>query len=343
VIPLRALNPDEALPALVAVADVLDYLHGRRFLHGHLKPANIMAAGEKVKISSDSICEVNNCCSSGVHDAYTAPEYGAGMTPAVDIWSLGMTLTEVLTQSLPAIKDANEPSVPATLPQPFFDVVRHSLRRDPRQRWTAEEIRTRLNSSGAKPASAKVSERAAPETKPEPMRSRPRYLIPVLAIAALVIILLVLAFRRHPAAESASTPGPAVSKAQRSATPAPPKPSPSRNTPGSPTRSEGVAQPGSGRILTRVMPAVAPSAMRTISGHFRITVRAIVDSDGNVSEAKFVSRGPSQYFARLSMDAAKQWKFAPAMVNGRPTPSQWLIQFGFSRTGINDSAEEQSP
>jgi TonB family protein len=83
--------------------------------------------------------------------------------------------------------------------------------------------------------------------------------------------------------------------------------------------------------------------MRTISGHFRITVRAIVDSDGNVSEAKFVSRGPSQYFARLSMDAAKQWKFAPAMVNGRPTPSQWLIQFGFSRTGINDSAEEQSP
>jgi TonB family protein len=83
--------------------------------------------------------------------------------------------------------------------------------------------------------------------------------------------------------------------------------------------------------------------MRTISGHFRINIRANVDSSGNVSEAKFVTRGPSQYFARLSMEAAKKWKFTPPVVDGRPAPSEWLIEFRFSRAGINDSAEQRSP
>jgi hypothetical protein len=30
-------------------------------------------------------------------------------------------------------------------------------------------------------------------------------------------------------------------------------------------------------------------------------------------------------------------------VNGTPAPSEWLIQFRFSRAGINDSAEQRSP
>lgn len=341
VVPQRVLNSDEALPVLVAVGDVLEYLHGRRLIHGRLRPANIMAAGEQLKVSSDTICEISNCPAAAARDAYTAPEYGPGMTPAVDIWSLGVTLVEVLTQKLPVIDPTSDPAVPAVLPQPFFDVVRRSLRRDPKQRWTAGEIRTRLNSAAAESTPAKAPDAKAPEPKAEPMRSRPRYLVPVLAIAALVIVLLLLAFRHHPASpESAAPVSENVNTEPGPSTPSVPKPSPIVGP--NPTPRPGNYDAGAGHVLSRVMPAVAPSAMRTISGHFRISVRANVDSSGNVTDAKFVTRGPSQYFARLSMDAAKKWKFAPPLVNGKPAPSEWVIQFRFSRTAINDSAE-QSP
>ncbi len=83
--------------------------------------------------------------------------------------------------------------------------------------------------------------------------------------------------------------------------------------------------------------------MRTITGHFRIVVHANVDNSGNVTDANFKTRGPSQYFARLSMDAARQWKFSPPMVNGTPSASEWLIRFKFSRDGIDSSAEQVSP
>ena len=93
----------------------------------------------------------------------------------------------------------------------------------------------------------------------------------------------------------------------------------------------------------RVLPEAAPSAMRTITGHFRVSVRAKVDSSGNVTDTKFKTRGPSQYFARLSMEAAKNWKFTPPVVNGTPASSEWLINFKFSRAGIVDSAQQVSP
>src|SRR5438445_13363478 len=38
-----------------------------------------------------------------------------------------------------------DPIVPDTLPQPFLDVARHALRRDPRRRWSVPEIAARLN------------------------------------------------------------------------------------------------------------------------------------------------------------------------------------------------------
>jgi TonB family protein len=338
VIPQRALNADEALPVLVAVADVLDYLHRRRLVHGRLKPANIMAVGEQLKISSDSICAISNCPGSDKRDPYTPPEYGPGMTSAVDIWSLGMTLVEVLTQKLPAVEADSDPAVPAVLPQPFFDVVRRSLRRDPKQRWSADEIQKRLNSTPTTTTSAEAPAKKAAEPS-APMRSRPRYLVPVLAIAGLVVVLLMLAFRHRPP-QSAKPPN--ASPESNPSPSATPKPSPiiGETRPAPPP--SGNLGPGTGRVMTRAMPAVAPSAMRTISGHFTITVRANVDSSGNVSEARFVTRGPSQYFARLSMDAAKKWKFTPPVVNGKPSSSEWLIHFRFSRTGINDSAEQRS-
>jgi len=78
------------------------------------------------------------------------------------------------------------------------------------------------------------------------------------------------------------------------------------------------------------MPQVSPSARRTIQGTIKIRVRVDVDAAGNVAKAKFESAGPSKYFSRVAMEAAREWKFAPARAD-EPAVREWKLQFAFSR------------
>src|ERR1700737_2059584 len=56
VLPIRALTPEEARETFDSVLDVLAYLHGKGFVHGHLKPHNIMADDrDQLKLSSDGL------------------------------------------------------------------------------------------------------------------------------------------------------------------------------------------------------------------------------------------------------------------------------------------------
>jgi TonB family protein len=84
------------------------------------------------------------------------------------------------------------------------------------------------------------------------------------------------------------------------------------------------------------MPQVSPSARRTIQGKIKVRVRAGVDAAGNVSSATFESAGPSKYFSRIAMEAARQWKFSPS--NAGQTRREWRLQFTFTRTKTEASA-----
>ncbi len=55
IIPERPLTPREANEMLVPVLDALFYLHGKGFVHGHLKPSKIMAVDNQVKLSGDRL------------------------------------------------------------------------------------------------------------------------------------------------------------------------------------------------------------------------------------------------------------------------------------------------
>jgi TonB family protein len=149
ILPRRPLTPAETRDMLGPALDALGYLHGQGFVHGHIKPANILAAGDQLKLSSDALCPIGD--SRGTlrqPSAYDPPEAARGtISPAGDVWSLGMTLVEALTQRLPAWPqpEHGDPVVPETLPQPFLDIVRHALRRDPQHRWTVGEIAACLN------------------------------------------------------------------------------------------------------------------------------------------------------------------------------------------------------
>lgn len=81
-----------------------------------------------------------------------------------------------------------------------------------------------------------------------------------------------------------------------------------------------------------------PRIMRTIRGHVRVAVRVIVEQEGSVFAALVDQPGPSKYFARLALDAAKKWTF-PAVADAQDQRLE-LVRFDFSREGTTASAVE---
>jgi TonB family protein len=160
ILPQRALTAEETRDMLCPVLDALEYLHGKGFVHGDLKPANILATGDHLKVSSDAISRIGEAQSAAKKaGTYDPPEAISGMlTPAADVWSLGATLVEVLTQHLPDWQPGSnrEPVVPANLPAPFLEIARQCLRLEPQRRISVVEIAARLN-PGVDVASAPVA------------------------------------------------------------------------------------------------------------------------------------------------------------------------------------------
>src|SRR3984885_14103558 len=148
VIARRPLAPAEARAVLGPVVDALAYIHAKGFVHCRIKPTNIMAENDLLKISSDGLCRIGEFSGSvGKPGAYDPPEAAGGrISPAGDVWSLGMTLVEALTQRLPVWERTNqaEPALPSNLPAEFLDLARHCLRRDPQLRWSVADIAARL-------------------------------------------------------------------------------------------------------------------------------------------------------------------------------------------------------
>lgn len=160
ILPHRALTAEEAREMLKAVVEVLAYLHGKNLTHGHIKPSNILAIGDQLKVASDTIQPVDEIREMRrERDAYDAPEIPSSpYTPAADIWSLGVTLVETFTQQpavLPYQEDA-DPVISRLVREPFLEIARQALRRDPKARWTIAEIFARLD-----PEAAAASEKAA--------------------------------------------------------------------------------------------------------------------------------------------------------------------------------------
>lgn len=161
VLPERALAPAEAGEMLESVLDVLAYLHGKGLVHGHIKPANIMANGDQLKVSSDGLRRVGELLDGpGNQNAYDPPEIAQGIKPgpqamstAGDVWSLGMTLVETLTQNPPVLRTAEQqdPLFPQSLPEPFLDIARHCLIRHAEDRWTVAQIAARLEGRAPMP------------------------------------------------------------------------------------------------------------------------------------------------------------------------------------------------
>lgn len=332
ILPSRVLTADEAREMLGPLLDCLGFLHGGGFVHGHLRPGNIMAANNQLKLSSDGIRQAGEAYTSGrKRTGYEPPEAEtATLSASADVWALGITLVEILTQRMPDWKtSAGEPVVPAALPEPFREIARNCLKRDPNARWTAPQIKARLSQKPPSPPAVVVSPPVTKEAKPA--RNFMPLVLAVLAVLAIVAATFLLRHKAAPATDNSSQLA-APKAEQMKEMPA----KPAAGQPGSNHAPIIASSPGEGDVVRQVAPQIAASAQRTIRGRIRLRVRDHVDSSGNVTRADLVSAGPSQYFARLVMDAAREWKFVPSSQQGE---RRYMLHFDLTRKGNSAHAE----
>jgi TonB family protein len=341
---------------LQPMAEALAYVHGSGLAHGHVRPSNIMAVDNHLKISADGLGKRGVRGGGRTSSPYDAPELnGSGLSPAADIWSLGITLVAVLTQSEPQLKngDPGRSTVPESIPQPFREIARRCLQADPRQRCTAADLLTQIRTR-AVPATAPQTKATSAKTF-EADRSQPRSKWRVLGPVVIAVILLAAWAGNKFMAHQAPSPTPAAatrpanvppSAAQAHPASAPvPVETPAAKFPAPVSAKGKSAQKGvaRGSVLQQVLPDVSRGAQSTIQGHVKVSVQVSVDATGNVSQAKLISPGPSKYFANHALAAANRWKFNPPQRDGQAAPSEWILRFQFGRAGTQVLPAEAKP
>jgi TonB family protein len=170
-----------------------------------------------------------------------------------------------------------------------------------------------------------------------------RALAVIVGVAAVLVLVWVgvSVFRSEP------TPSPAVSEGAQNAGPPVPKPTlaaPTATTgqgeiapvapPSAETRTvESEVRDESDTSLSpinEVVPTPSQGALQTIRGTIRVSVQVTIDKQGTVIAATPEDPGPSRYFERLSIEAAKKWTFPPV---NHEDQRQRLLRFHFTREG----------
>jgi TonB family protein len=347
ILPERPLTPDECTDMMQPVVDALAYIHAQGLVDGHVTPSNIMASGNEVKISSETIQLpgpplVKAGPESAVYDAPEVPT--TGLSVASDVWSLGATALEAVTQRPPATDAPGDPAIPQ-LPEPLFSIIHNCLRIDPQQRWSLAQISNSLRPAAA---TTKPSPAPQPHTSSKPVATRApssvpsvpssprsnRSLFPLIAIAVVLAALIGYFVTRKPRTD-VSTSQPATADAPSAASAAPA----SSSIPTSPPTTAS----GQGQVIHRGTAEVPAAARNTIRGTVRVNVRVSVDRAGNVTATALENHGPSRYFADLARKSASNWKFAPPQVDGKSSPSKWVLKYEFRRGGTTVLPVQETP
>jgi TonB family protein len=302
----RALTGDEVLEMLPSVASALAYLHSQGLVHGQLKPANIFAIDDTLKLSSDSISPAN-----------------ASGDPWGDMRAVAATVVETLTQrSVAFSKGAPELDLVSSLPRFFQEIVRNCSGQAGRVQWSAAQLADWLRSqqlalSPMPAGSMRMRESGTRRSKPT------NYVIG--GALALVVLGTVGAYVTHRTTEPpvATAPAPATKPVDQIPAPAPPipkqavskqsyKPEAAKSVPVEPVRREPVrevASTGRGDVIRQVLPEITDKARQTIHGTVVLAVHLTINQAGEVTDATLRPTN-SRYLGKLALDAARKWEFA---------------------------------
>ncbi len=160
--------PSEAVGYVIQVLNALAYAHGRNVIHRDIKPANMMVMPNgTVKLMDFGIARASNDASMTVTGTtlgslyYMSPEQvkGSGVDARSDLYSLGVSLYEMVTGQTPfkATSDYSlmtaqlqeRPKPPSELlpglPPQLNGIILHAMAKEPGDRFqTADEFRQSL-------------------------------------------------------------------------------------------------------------------------------------------------------------------------------------------------------
>lgn len=169
----------EAMKYVADAADALDYAHSNGVIHRDIKPANMMLveASKTIKLMDFGIARLSDSSKTKTGMVLGTPSYmspeqlsGKKVDGRSDLFSLGVTLYQLLTGSLPfqaesmatlMFKIANEPHAAAAvirpdLPVSINAVIDRALRKNPDERYQhgrelARDVRAILSGGNQNP------------------------------------------------------------------------------------------------------------------------------------------------------------------------------------------------
>ena len=93
------------------------------------------------------------------------------------------------------------------------------------------------------------------------------------------------------------------------------------------------------RYRSKSCPKFHAWRQNSIHGVVKVRVQVNVNEAGEVTLAGLAAHGPSRYFARQALDAARQWSFTAPVVDGKTVASRWVIEFDFRRSGVKTESK----
>ncbi|WP_329085590.1 serine/threonine-protein kinase [Streptosporangium sp. NBC_01469] len=187
---LRRIAPRAAMDLIAQAASALQAVHDQGIVHRDIKPGNLMVRSDGTLVltdfgiaRSDTASRLTDAGMVLGTAAYCAPEQaeGAPVTPAVDIYALGVVAYECLAGQRPfdgdtpvtiALKHIREapPPLPPDVPPAARALVERSLAKDPARRFpsatamSAAARQAALGAEGGDTLSASAQQAEPPET-----------------------------------------------------------------------------------------------------------------------------------------------------------------------------------
>jgi len=312
----------QAVAIAAAVCEGLDAAHAAGLVHRDITPANIMLAGEEVKILDFGIARADGTAAGTLTGmilgtaAYLSPEQSAGYPagPQSDLYSLGCVLFEMLTGTAPFTAESpvgiayrqvhDDPGLPsARRPglSPSLDAITaRLLAKNPNDRpVSAAAARAGLLAALVPDGTAvlPVPSGSVPDTARQ--RRRPRWSETVLAVTlAAALVALTVTLLTSPGSAS-----PAATPATRDSQSSQPRATPAGTTTTSPQASRAAA----GTTTASALPPVAAAAAALVG-----------DLQAGVTDGQVAQQAGQNLFNQL-----QQLLFAPPGQSAQQTQNQY--------------------